>query len=304
MMINPILALGLAGVFGAILLLLGALGVFGGSRAEVASTLQLAEAMTTAGTGRAAVAPHGRAAVPRLLLALARRVTGQATLEKIMRRLDMAGNPSGWTLDRVLVAKAAGMLGGAAFGLFVGRHSLVLVVVLAAGLGAFGFLLPNILLYNSALHRQEEVRRGLADALDLLVISVEAGLGFDAALRQVAINSDGPLAAEFGRMLQEVQMGKTRAGALEALAERTGVPDVQIFVRSIVQADALGIPVARVLHEQANQMRVKRRQYAEERAQKVPVKIMVPLVLFIMPALFIVVIGPGALKIMQMFSSM
>ena len=130
--------------------------------------------------------------------------------------------------------------------------------------------------------------------MDLLTISVEAGLGFDAALSQVAKNTEGPLAGEFFRVLQEMQIGKTRAEAFRALAERTTVPELRAFVSSLVQADQFGIPIAKVLREQSKELRVKRRQVAEEKAQKVPVKIMVPLVLFIFPVIFIVILGPAA----------
>ncbi len=136
--------------------------------------------------------------------------------------------------------------------------------------------------------------RALPDSMDLLTISVEAGLGFDAALSQVSRNTDGPLAGEYFRVLQEMQIGKSRAEAFRALADRTTVPELRQFVSSLVQADQFGIPIARVLREQSQELRVKRRQVAEEKAQKVPVKIMVPLVLFIFPVLFIVILGPAA----------
>jgi len=137
----------------------------------------------------------------------------------------------------------------------------------------------------------------LPDALDMLTVCVEAGLGFDAALAQVARNTDGPLAAEFARALQEMQIGKSRGQALRALAERTTVPEARAFVSALVQAGDLGIPVARVLREQAKEMRVRRRQRAEAKAQQVPVKITFPLILCIFPALLVVVLGPGIINI-------
>jgi tight adherence protein C len=145
--------------------------------------------------------------------------------------------------------------------------------------------------------------RALPDALDLLTISVEAGLGFDAAVMRVARNTTGPLAQEFSRLLQEMQIGVGRIDAMRAMAERSTIADLRSFCLAMVQADQLGIPVGRVLRVQSKEMRVKRRQRAEEKAQKVPVKIMVPLVLFIMPCLFIVVIGPGAITMVRAFSS-
>jgi tight adherence protein C len=153
------------------------------------------------------------------------------------------------------------------------------------------------LLYNTGLKRQEALRRSTPDALDMLTVCVEAGLGFDAGLAQVARNTDGPIAGEFARLLREMQIGKTRITAFQDLAARTTVPELQIFVSALVQSDKLGIPLAGVLREQSSEMRLKRRQRAEELAQKVPVKILFPLLLCIFPALFVVLIGPGAIQI-------
>jgi tight adherence protein C len=135
--------------------------------------------------------------------------------------------------------------------------------------------------------------------MDLLTISVEAGLGFDAALSQVARNTTGPLAEEFFRVLQEMQIGMGRLEALRALGERNNLGDLRSFVTAMVQADAFGIPIANVLRVQSAEMRVKRRQRAEETAQKIPVKILFPLIFFMLPALFIVVAGPGVIQIID-----
>ncbi len=146
------------------------------------------------------------------------------------------------------------------------------------------------------------MRRELPDAIDLLTISVEAGLAFDAALAQVARSSDGPLAKELFRVLQEMQLGTGRLDALRALADRTDVEELRIFVAAMVQADTFGIPIANVLRVQSKEMRVKRSQRAEEKAQQVPVKILFPLIFFcILPALFIVVMGPAGIKIFEQF---
>jgi tight adherence protein C len=153
-------------------------------------------------------------------------------------------------------------------------------------------------IYQLGYDRTEQIRLELPDALDLLTISVEAGLAFDAALAQVARNSDGPLAAELFRVLKEMQIGTGRLDALRALAGRTDVEELRIFVGAMVQADSFGIPIASVLRVQSKEMRVKRSQRAEEKAQQVPVKILFPLIFCIMPALFVVVLGPAALKIM------
>ena len=209
----------------------------------------------------------------------------------MQRRLDVAGNPQGWTTDRMLAVKGLGLVALGLLGALYGLRNPELLIV-GGGLGAvFGFFLPDLLLYNTGLKRQEKIPRALPDALDMLTICVEAGLGFDAALAQVARNSNGPLAAEFARVLQEMQIGKSRTEALRSMAERTTVPELRAFVSAMVQSGELGIPVAHVLREQAKEMRVRRRQRAEEQAQKVPVKITFPLILCLFPALLIVIIG-------------
>ena len=162
-----------------------------------------------------------------------------------------------------------------------------------------GFFLPDLLLYNMGIKRQVMIQRDLPDAMDMLTICVESGLGFDAALARVARNSSGPVAAEFTRALQEIQIGKSRSQALRSLAERTTVPELRAFTSAVVQAGELGIPIADVLREQAKEMRMRRRQRAEEKAQQVPVKILFPLIGCLFPALFIIVIGPGAISIMH-----
>ncbi len=223
---------------------------------------------------------------------LARRLSGAGIAEKLQSRLDVAGNPTMWTVERVLSLKGFGLLIGGGLGYVLGSGALA--ILLAVAFAAAGFFLPDVLIYNIGLKRQVDVARALPDSMDLLTISVEAGLGFDAALSQVSQNTDGPLAGEFFRVLQEMQIGKSRAEAFRSLADRTTVPELRQFVSSLVQADQFGIPIARVLREQSQELRVKRRQVAEEKAQKVPVKIMVPLVLFIFPVLFIIILGPAA----------
>jgi tight adherence protein C len=146
------------------------------------------------------------------------------------------------------------------------------------------------------------MQRELPDAIDLMTISVESGLAFDAAVQQVAQNTSGPLADEFSRVLREMQIGQGRANALRAFADRTNVDDVRSFVTAMVQADSFGIPIASVLRVQSHEMRVKRRQRAEEKAQKVPVKITVPLIFCILPCLFIAVMGPAVIHIMDSFA--
>jgi tight adherence protein C len=233
-----------------------------------------------------------------------RRLTPDERLEQIRRRLDLAGNPPGWDVDRVLGLKALGLLVGIFAGLVVppllgaGVRGIFLTTVGLALLGWFG---PTMWIYQVGYDRKEQMRRELPDALDLLTISVEAGLAFDAALAQVARNSEGPLAKELFRVLQEMQIGTGRIDALRAMADRTDVDELRIFVGAMVQADTFGIPIANVLRVQSKEMRIKRSQRAEEKAQQVPVKILFPLIFCILPALFIVVMGPAGIKIFEQF---
>jgi tight adherence protein C len=237
------------------------------------------------------------AKLPGWARSLALRLSPSGVAGSLQRRLDLAGNPAGWTADRVLAMKGLGLLAGAALGVLIGIHSPALAIVYAAiGAGAV-FFLPDVLLYNRGIKRQELILAGLPDALDMLTVCVEAGLGFDAALAQVARNTQGPLAEEFARGLQEMQIGLSRAQALRAVADRTTVSELRAFASSLVQASELGIPVARVLREQTVEMRVRRRQRAEEKAQKVPVKIMFPVVACLFPALLVVIVGPGVISI-------
>lgn len=233
---------------------------------------------------------------------LALRLSPASYAGRVQRLLDKAGNPPGWPLDRLFAAKGFGLLAAAGFGALLGAHKPATLVMYGLLGAASGFWLPDLVVYNTGLKRQETIQKTLPDALDLLTISVEAGLGFDAALSQVAHNTEGPIAGEFFRVLQEMQIGKSRTDALRGLGDRTTVADLRVFTSAIVQADGLGIPIAHVLREQAKEMRLKRHQRAEEKAQKVTVKIMFPLVMCILPSLFVVVIGPGAISIIHAFS--
>lgn len=237
-------------------------------------------------------------------LALGRRLVGADTAERFHRKLELAGNPAGWTVDRVISLKVIGAGAGFALGLlmfFTLDKGTGFRVAVLAGATLVGFFAPNMYLYQQSYDRQERIKKELADAVDLLTISVESGLGFDQALQQVAKNTDGPLAEEFSRVLREMQIGQGRSVALRGLAERTNVPDLRSLVSALVQADAFGIAIAQVLRVQSAEMRVKRRQYAEEKAQQVPVKITVPLIFCILPCLFISVLGPAAISMMNGF---
>lgn len=236
------------------------------------------------------------------MLAIGRRLTGSDSAARLQRKLDYAGNPRDWSADRVVSVKVLGaivlLVVGFALALVLGVSAPILVLMTVGGL-VLGFFLPDFYLYQTAYNRSEKLSRELPDAIDLLTISVESGLGFDAACQQVARNTEGPLSEEFARMLAEMQIGQTRSAALRGMAERCNVPDVKSFVGAMVQADAFGIPIAGVLRVQSSEMRVKRRQRAETKAQQVPVKITVPLIFCILPCLFVAVMGPAAIQIID-----
>lgn len=236
------------------------------------------------------------------MLAIGRRLSGADTSDRLRRKLDFAGNPRDWDADRVVSVKVlgaiVGFVVGFAVGLLLGVGAPILVLAAVAGLG-LGFVGPDLYLYQAAHNRSEQLARELPDAIDLLTISVESGLGFDAACQQVARNTEGPLSEEFARMLAEMQIGQTRSAALRGMADRTNVPDVKSFVGAMVQADAFGIPIGQVLRVQSSEMRIKRRQRAETKAQQVPVKITVPLIFCILPCLFVAVMGPAAIQIID-----
>jgi tight adherence protein C len=235
---------------------------------------------------------------------LGRRLTPDDTAQRMRKSLDVAGNPPGWTVERIVGLKMAGFISFLILG-FVACTGMGLskpvTVAVCVGLALLGYNAPNLWLYQLGTQREDRIRKEIADALDLLTISVEAGLGFDAALSRVARNTEGPLAAEFSRILQEMQIGKGRSEAMRAAGERTNVTELRGFITAMVQADAFGIPIGQVLRVQSKEMRVKRRQLAEEMAQKIPVKILFPLMLFILPTLFIVVMGPAAISAMAAF---
>jgi tight adherence protein C len=235
--------------------------------------------------------------LPDWLPALAMRLSPAGVASTMQRRLDVAGNPKGWTPDRMLAVKGLLLVVLGVIGALLGIHDPELLVAGAVVGAVVGFFLPDLMLFNAGQKRQQRIPNALPDALDLLTICVEAGLGFDASLAQVARFTDGPLAAEFSRVLQEMQIGKSRTDALRAMAERTTVPELRAFVSALIQSTEMGIPVAHVLREQAKEMRVRRRQRAEAQAQKVPVKITFPLIGCLFPALLVIVLGSGVIEI-------
>jgi tight adherence protein C len=234
----------------------------------------------------------------------ARVISGSAWSSSTARRLEMAGSPPGWSVDRILAWKAilAVALGSlvAAVLVFSGRTAPALLWGIVAAV--LGFFLPDLRLYDLAKARSKAILRGLPDSLDLLTVSVESGLAFDAALTQVAQNTDGPLADEFRRVLKEIQIGSSRSEALRALGDRTDVEDLRVFISSMIQAEKLGMPIADVLRVQANEIRVKRSQRIEEAANKLAIKMIFPILFCIMPSVFIVLIGPAILQIGDFFS--
>lgn len=304
------LAGGLLGIFGAIFLALTAVGVFTNEARGVNRSLAVLEAFSAAPPElRTELEPSFRDRVldPLLVrtLRMGRTLTPADHSERIRRKLELAGNPRGWSVDKVTSLKFIGFVAalvlslGGALVLGLGLLLTLMWCVLASVLG---YLAPNLYLYQLAYDRTNALRRALPDALDLLMISVESGLGFDAALAQVARNTDGPLAEEFARVLQEMQIGLGRAQALRSLGDRTHVAELKGFVSAMVQADALGIPIAQVLRVQSREIRTKRRQRAEEQAQKVAIKILIPLIFCILPCLFIAVLGPAGISMFEALS--
>ena len=305
-----VLLVGSALIFGGIFITFAALGAMNGHSRGVARSLEMLEGMGMSAPAELTAElerPFAERVLDPLLKRcqnLGRRISGADQQERIRQKLDRAGNPPGWTVDRVLSGRILGAMLGSGVGLY---FWLIVGVslptgILTAGLGlAVGFQAPFIWLYNIGSKRDAELQKSLADAIDLLTISVEAGLGFDAALQQVARNTDGPLAGEFQRVLQEMQIGRGRADSMRALGERTKLADVRSFVSAMVQADAFGIPIGQVLRVQATEIRVKQRQRAEEKAAQVPVKIMIPVILFILPCLLLTVMGPAVISVRGSF---
>ena len=210
-----------------------------------------------------------------------------------------AGNPPNLNVDKILVMKLLGLV-SVVFWLpitlmlgFQGPLLLVGVVVL----WGVSFMYPDVLLNRKIEDRQKEISRKLPDILDLLVISVEAGLGFEQALDRTCTAVPGALSDEFRRMLHEIRIGSTRADALRAMADRSDVPELRSFILAMLQADTFGVSISRLLRSQADEMRIKRRLMAQEKAQKAPVKMLFPLVFCIFPSIFVVILGPAMINI-------
>jgi len=234
------------------------------------------------------------------LAGLTRRYTPQGRMTRLEQRLLEAGAPGGWTLERILAIKALFALTGAAFALIRLMVAPSLVgVLLSLGIGAFGFFAPDIVLGIKTDKRQQVIRRALADTVDKLTIAVQAGLGLDAAIARVAVTGEGPLAAEFARVSQDVRAGMRRGNALLAMSDRVQLPELRQLVVALAQAEKLGVPIAQTMKVQAAELRLKRRQHAEEQSMKLPVKVLFPMMFCIMPCLFIVILGPAAISIYE-----
>ena len=249
-----------------------------------------------------------RALMPILgaLTGIGRRLTPVGYVDGIRHKFVLSGRPSAAAVDRFLAIRVITvvMVPVALWFFYIlnpvglaGRSQLAvaLLSVLVLILG------PDAKLNRAVAERKADLLRGLPDVIDLLVISVEAGLGFEQALQRVILSVEGSLADEFSRMLGEVRAGSTRADAMRAMDARMEVPEVRSFVLAILQADTFGVSIGRVLRAQAEEMRIKRRQLAQEKAQKAPVKMLIPMVFCIFPALFTIVLGPAVIRIANNF---
>ncbi|MFO7944192.1 MAG: type II secretion system F family protein [Anaerolineales bacterium] len=230
------------------------------------------------------------------------RFTPQKAYEQTKRKLELAGNPKGldptlfWASRFIAVVVVAGILILVfTFGTVEwtwGRKILIMAVF-----SAIGFFVPQLLLQSRINSRQDEIRKAMPDALDLLTICVQAGLGFDAAMQKVAEKWDDELADEFDQVLREIRLGKVRREALRNMDDRIGISEMTSFIAAIIQSEQLGVSMAKVLRIQSDQMRTKRRQTAEEKAQQAPVKMLFPMALLIFPSLLIILLGPAGLQL-------
>jgi tight adherence protein C len=230
------------------------------------------------------------------------RLNPRSSTDSVSRRLMASGlglklSPNGFLALKGLFA-LIGVFAGSMLGSSRGAAGLVLGALMA---GTVGFLGPDYVLTLKARGRKEKIRAELPDALDLLAVSVEAGLGFDASLAKLNEHMDGPLAQEFGLTLSEMRIGESRAEALKRMSERVDAPELSAFTRAIIQADQLGTTLGRILRVQAADARLRRQAAAEERAMKAPIKMLFPTVLFIFPAMFLVILGPAILNVQKIF---
>jgi tight adherence protein C len=241
------------------------------------------------------------------LITLASHLAPRRNLEELQQKLEVAGRPNGWTvMDVIGLRVLSALLLGTAFFLLLGLgpSSLGSRLLLGAAFGVVGFYVPVLWLNWRMSQRKRAILRALPDGLDMLNVCVGAGLGLDAAFSRVGERWQSPLADEFNRVVAEIRLGKVRRQALRDLAARTDLPEVESFVAAIIQADQLGVSIAKVLRTQAEQMRIIRRQRAEELARQAAIKMLFPLVFLIFPALLAVLLGPAVPQILQTFSNL
>lgn len=253
----------------------------------------------------------------RVLLPVARklgefvtRFTPQASLQSIQHQLDLAGNPRGIDPTLFYMARlgATGLFAAATLmltfiapkgSMFAFASGPAKAVLMSIGAGVFGFFLPTLLLRSRINRRQDVITKAMPDALDLLTVCVEAGLGFDQAMSKVCEKWENELSMAFERVINEIRLGKLRREALRDMSDRMDVPDMTSFVAAIIQADQLGVSIGKVLRIQSEQMRIKRRQRAEKKAHEAPVKMLIPMVFLIFPSIYIVLLGPSVVQIMK-----
>jgi pilus assembly protein TadC len=301
--VNPLLLVGVSALFVALVVAVLAVLPLGGRRTDVARVLRTVDNRYRIRGAETAPPAPAKSALVEYAGSLGRALTPPAAVDDLNRRLDQAGNPQRLGLEAILDYKGLLMLAGAGTGFLAGAPFFgpAGTLLLTAAGTAVGFFVPNLIVLHLAQERQDQIRRTLPDIIDTLVVTVEAGLGFEAALAQVVHNGRGPMVGEFARVLHEMQIGRPRVDALREMAARTTVAELKAFASAVVQATTLGVPMSKVLRQQAAEMRIRRRQRAEELAQKVPVKILFPLVLCLLPALFVVVIGPGIIRLVAVF---
>ena len=225
-------------------------------------------------------------------------------ISTIERKLDYAGRPYNWNASDYLTYQYVTTIAIAVFALVITWLSGASVInrIMALLLGFIGgYIFFEMIMENRIRTRKKEIEKALPDVLDLMTVSIEAGLGFDAAMQRVVEKAKGPIAEEFNETLQEMRMGKTRREALQDLGIRTGVADLSRFVESLVQADQLGVSLGNVLRNQSDQMRILRRQRVQEQAMKAPIKMLFPMVLFIFPCMFIIILAPALIDLMGAF---
>lgn len=265
-----------------------------GSRRTIPEELEMQQPFMTR-----VIRPALRAWVRRL-----GQIMPHRNVERLQRDLERAGRPNGMTASdflgiRLIIGIAVTVIFAAL--LFMREQGILQVVFLGLGAGVGGSLIPNFWLRRKIRAREDEIRRGMPDALDMLSIAVSAGLGLDGAMQTISEKWDNAVSEEFGQAVRETQIGVPRSEALRGLARRADVKEMSHFIAVLVQADQLGLSISTVLKTQSDQMRLMRRQRAEESANAAPIKMLFPLVLLIFPAMFVVILGPAIPRMLELF---